>query len=299
VPELYGDGSRVDVSVVLPAFNEEEAVEGVVREVRESLRDWPGTWEILVVDDASEDSTAERAEALAVRVIRRAINGGSGAARKTGIRESRGELVAMLDTDGSYPATDLPKLLAFFPRFDQVNGARTTEQGGQRLLRVPAKWLIRKLAEWISAKRIPDLNTGMKVFKRDLMLNYLWAIPDGFSCVTSMTLAFLCDGHAVHFVPVSYRPRIGRSKFHPVHDTVQYVATVLRLILYFRPLRVFLPLAGLVLLIAIPNAIWGIFTSPSGLHDADVMLFGYAALTAVCGMLAELIVAQRRGQFEG
>jgi hypothetical protein len=138
------------------------------------------------------------------------------------------------------------------------------------------------------------LNTGMKVFKRDLALDYLWALPDAFSAVSSLTLAFLCDGRLVTYVPVPYRPRVGKSKFHLIHDTLQYIGTVLRLILYFRPLRVFLPLAGLVLLVAVPTSIWHIMFSPTGLHDVDVMLFGLAMLIVVCGLLAELIVAQRR-----
>jgi hypothetical protein len=161
-------------------------------------------------------------------------------------------------------------------------------------VRLLAKRLLTKVAEWISGKRIVDLNTGMKVFKRDLALPYLWALPDGFSAVSSLTLAFLCDSRLVAYVPVPYRPRIGRSKFSPIADTLRYVATIFRLMLYFRPLRVFLPLAGVILLAAIPKAIWDTARSSQGLHDADVILLCLAAFTAIFGLLAELIVAQRR-----
>lgn len=295
MPETLDSSGIVDLSVVLPAFNEQDAVEVVIRDIRDALRDWHGVWEILVVDDASWDCTAERAESTGVVVIRRAENGGAGAARKTGIRNARGGLVAMIDVDGSYPVCDLPKMLEYFPQYDQVNGMRTSEQGSNRVLRVPVKWLIRKTAEYLSAKSIPDLNTGMKVFKRDIMLQYMWAIPDGFSCVTSMTLAFICNGHPVKYVPIAYRPRIGTSKFRPVRDTATYAMTVVRVIMYFQPLRVFLPLALAVGAIAVTKIVIDMATSPAGILDSDILLSFTAMLLLAVGLVSDLIVAQRRG----
>jgi polyisoprenyl-phosphate glycosyltransferase len=288
--------SGMELTVLLPAYDEENAIQGVIDELREALSNRPETWEILVVDDGSSDRTAERAEAEGVRVIRRTQNGGAGAARKTGILAARGTLIAMLDADGSYPAKCLPELLGWLPAYDQVNGARVTEEGTHPWLRIPAKWLIRKLAEIVSHRRIPDLNTGMKVFKRDVMLNYLWAIPDGFSCVSSMTLAFLCNGHAVKYVSVPYRKRVGRSKFRPIRDTALYLATVLRIVMYFRPLRIFLPLAGAVGIAALARAVDHVLHSPWGLQDGDLLLLGVALLLLAIGLLADLIVAQRRAR---
>ncbi|HZN67892.1 MAG TPA: glycosyltransferase family 2 protein [Tepidisphaeraceae bacterium] len=294
MPEVY-DRQDVDLTILLPSYNEQEAILPVITEVRQALADWEGDWEILVVDDASADQTAIRAAQQGVRVIRRPENGGSGASRKTGTRAARGRLVAMLDADGTYVPSYLPKILSYFPEYDQVNGARTSEQGTLKALRFSAKLLIRKLAEWISGKRIPDLNTGMKVYKRDLMLRYLWCMPDGFSCVTSMTLAFLCNGHPVKYVDVDYRKRIGHSKFHPVKDAAKYASTVMRIIMYFRPLRVFFPmsliLVGVALLISLARSIrWGY----PRVDDAEVMLGVAALMVLVIGLLADLIVAQRR-----
>jgi glycosyltransferase involved in cell wall biosynthesis len=256
---------------------------------------WPGDWEILVVDDASTDASVERAEAAGVRVVRRVENGGAGAARKTGIRAARGRLVAMIDADGTYPAKHLPELLSYFPEWDQVNGARTSEQGTVRWLRTPAKWTIRKLAEWIAGRRIPDLNTGMKIFDRDQMRNYLWAIPDGFSCVSSMTLAFLCNGHAVRWEPIEYRTRIGSSKFHPVRDAAKYLATVVRIVMYFRPLRVFLPLALGVATLGVVKGFYSWQVSEKHtLQESDIVILLAAVMIGVVGLLADLIVAQRR-----
>jgi glycosyltransferase involved in cell wall biosynthesis len=294
MPERY-DQSELDLTVLLPSYNEQEAIVPVIQEIRQSLRDWPGTWEILVVDDASADQTAQRARAQNVRVIRRPENGGSGASRKTGTRAARGKLIAMLDADGTYVPSYLPQLLSYFPDYDQVNGARTSEQGTLKALRFSAKLLIRKLAEWISGKRIPDLNTGMKVYKRDLMLRYLWCMPDGFSCVTSMTLAFLCNGHPVKYVSVDYRKRIGKSKFHPVKDAAKYASTMVRIIMYFRPLRVFFPMSLFVIGVAMLTTVYhSMHKHHLGIEDTEVILSVTALVVLVIGLLADLIVAQRR-----
>src|SRR5688572_23244287 len=122
----------------------------------------------------------------------------------------------MLDADGSYDCKEIPRLLALLDRFEQVNGARTSEQGTTRWLRQPTKWAIRTLASYLTGRAIPDLNTGLKAFRRSTMLRYLHLMPHGFSCVSTMTLAFLTNDHPTTWVPVEYRPRIGKSKFRPV-----------------------------------------------------------------------------------
>jgi glycosyltransferase involved in cell wall biosynthesis len=288
------------LTVLLPAFNEEEAIERVLEEIVEALAEEPVRYEILVVDDASTDRTSELAERFArscwqcpVRVIRCPENRGAGAARKVGIRHARGGIVVMLDADGTYPAAAIRDLLGFFPAYDQVNGARTSEQGTLPWLRGPAKWFIRKLACYLTGHRIPDLNTGLKAFKRDLMLEWLWVVPDGFSCVTTMTLAFLTNGYAVKYVPTPYRRRIGRSKFRPVKDTAAYLSTVLRMVLYFRPLKVFLPLAGLMILAGTAMSVASFFLTGS-MQESDIVVMTAGFMTCMLGLLAEVIVAHHR-----
>jgi polyisoprenyl-phosphate glycosyltransferase len=292
--------ATLDVTVLLPAYNEEQAIEHVLTEIVTALADEPLKFEILVVDDASIDRTVAYAERFAshctrceVRVLRRRENGGAGAARKDGVRAARGEVVVMLDADGSYPAASVRDLLRHFPDYDQVNGARTSEQGTMPLLRRPAKWLIRRLACYLTGREIPDLNTGLKAFKRDAMLEWLWVVPDGFSCVTTMTLAFLTNGYAVKYVPTPYRKRIGRSKFHPIKDTLAYLNTVVRITSYFRPLRVFLPTAALVLGLGSAKSVYS-FVTTGTMQESDVVLLTAGFLTAMFGLLAEIVVAHHR-----
>jgi glycosyltransferase involved in cell wall biosynthesis len=298
VPEIAHGNELLDVSVLLPAFNEESAIAGVIVEIRSALRNWKGKWEIVVVDDGSTDSTAERAEASGVRVLRRNQNGGSGVARLTGILAARGAVVAMLDADGSYDPITLPTLLSFVPEYDQVNGARTSEQGRQKLLRVPTKWAIRKIAEWVSGTQIPDLNTGMKVFKRHMMNDYLWLLPTGFSCVTTMTLAFLYNDHRVKYVDVKYRQRMGRSKFRPIRDSLNYVWAVLRVTLYFRPSRIIIPIGvGVVLAYSVLHGYKARNVQHVGV--SDVLLFSTALCLLGTGLIARGRMTRRRRQRGG
>lgn len=279
---------KPEVTVVLPAFNEEAAIAKVIDDVQVAMKTSKHSYEILVVDDHSSDRTADIAESKHVRVIRRPITGGSGASRRTGITNATGEIIVMLDADGSYEASDIPKLLEYFPQYDQVNGARTSEQGTLKLLRAPAKWVIRKLACYLTSTNIPDLNTGLKAFKKDIMMKYLWVLPDGFSCVTTMTLAFLSNGYAVKYVPTTYHKRIGKSKFHPIHDTVAYFNTVIKLIMYFRPLRVLTPVAGVLFVFGVIKSSLSLIYTES-LQESDIIIFMTCVLTVVLAMIADLI----------
>lgn len=291
---------KLALTVLLPAYNEQEAIEQVLEEIVDALTQTAIDYEILVVDDRSTDMTPDLAELFAarcwqcpVRVIRCPENRGAGAARKIGVKAAQGDVIVMLDADGSYPAEAIPELLRYFPDYDQVNGARTSEQGTLPWLRRPAKWLIRQLACYLTGRRIPDLNTGLKAFKRELMLRWLWVVPDGFSCVTTMTLAFLTNGHSVKYIPVEYRKRIGQSKFHPIKDTAAYLSTVLRIVLYFRPLKIFMPLAGLVLTAGMLKSVLS-YALTGSMQESDVVILCMGFMTGVLGLLAEVIVAHHR-----
>lgn len=292
----------LDLTVLLPAFNEKEAIEPTIREINEVLsgREW--SYEILVIDDGSTDETPRLAADLGARVITRRRRMGSGAARRTGLIHARGRIVCMMDADGSYDPATIPEMMGHFPDYDQVNGARDREMGTVAWLRAPVKWALRKFASYLAGERIPDLNTGLKAFKRDLMRRYLWVMPDGFSCVTTMTLAFLCNDHAVKYVPTTYRARIGKSKFHPIRDTARYFLTIVRIIMYFKPLSVFLPVTLLLFATAVGKTVYDLVWAlgPDGvtpLHRmefSDLLLFCAAGFTLVAGLLADLHVSTQR-----
>ena len=282
-----------DLSVIIPVYNEEKAIGRVIDDIKKTMERTKYSYEILIVDDGSTDKSVEMAESKNVNVVKRLTNGGSGAARKTGIINAKGKIIVMLDGDGTYEAADIPKLLSYFPKYDQVNGARTSEKGTMKILRAPAKWFVRKLACYLTNTKIPDLNTGLKAFKKNIMLKYLWVIPDGFSCVTSMTLAFLTNGYSVKYIPTKYYKRIGKSKFHPLKDTMQYIQTVIRIIIYFNPLKIFIPFSLMLFLLGI-GVFFGSYLFMPKILDATtaVLIISSIQLMAI-GMIADLIVKSK------
>jgi glycosyltransferase involved in cell wall biosynthesis len=162
------------------------------------------------------------------------IHRGVGVSRKTGILHARGDVIVMLDADGTYSADDIPRLLRFIPEYDQVIGVRSKEYGKLKFVRKAVKSVLFSLASFLSQHKILDLNSGLRVFKKDIMMRYLHLIPDGFSCVSTMTLVFLYHNHSIKFTPIAYHSRIGKSKFNIVRDTLGMTLVILCLTIKFR-----------------------------------------------------------------
>jgi polyisoprenyl-phosphate glycosyltransferase len=196
------------VTVVLPAYNEQDHVLAEVERICAALDASELTYEVLAIDDASTDGTlAVLREAETrfphVKVMAFRRNGGTGTARRIGTTTARGEIVVWTDADMTYPNERIPELVRQLDdTYDQVVGARRSEAGTYKLFRVPAKWAIRKLAAYLTNTPIPDLNSGLRVFKRQVAQPYLRLLPAGFSCVTTITLAFLSNGHQIKYVPI-------------------------------------------------------------------------------------------------
>ncbi len=234
----------IDVSVVLPVYNERGHLRREIGRIRRSLAASRYSYEIIVVDDGSTDGTAsDLTHGHDTRLLRLSRNRGTGAARRVGTQSARGRAVVWTDADMTYPNDLIPELVANLEGHDQVVGARTSEEGTQRLLRIPAKWLIRKLASYLLRTPIPDLNSGFRAFRRDVGLQFMNVLPDGFSCVTTITMAFIANGYDVRYVPIPYAKRAGSSKFRPWKDTKRYLTQVVRMIVGYEPLRIFVPAA--------------------------------------------------------
>jgi len=278
------------LSVVIPAYQEEKAIGEVLSGVIDTLKGQDFSWEIIVVDDASEDDTARIVESFPeVRLIRHPYNMGGGQARNTGIRAASGDVVVITDGDGTYPVQDIPRLVQELEGCDMVVGARIREAGSLKFLRVPAKFFIRKLAEFISGSRIPDLNSGMRAFKREAALPYLHMLPHGHSWVSTITLAFLNNGHAVKYVPIDYYPRKGKSTFHPIRDTWSYIMTIFRTMAWFNPLKIFLPLAALLLITGFGKLIADVLRYDWHVTSSTVVLLLGGLQVFVLGLIADMI----------
>jgi polyisoprenyl-phosphate glycosyltransferase len=281
-----------DVSVVLPCYNERAHIELEIKRIRAALEDAGLSFELICVDDGSTDGTRELLEATpGIRRILLPRNQGSGTARRIGTQQARGRVVVWTDADMTYPNERIPELVAELDQtWDQVVGARRSEAGTYKLARVPAKWAIRKLASFLTNTDIPDLNSGLRAFKRAVAEPYLRLLPSGFSCVTTITLAFLSNGHPVKYVPIDYFKRAGRSKFHPLTDAYNYIIQVLRMVMYFNPLRVLMPVALTLLAATFIKA--GIDLVVHDLRVAgSTVLVGLAAFNIMAiALLADLVV---------
>jgi glycosyltransferase involved in cell wall biosynthesis len=290
-------------SIVLPCFNEQEHVLLEVERICRAMDKSGISYELLAVDDGSTDQTLARLRRAepdfpAMRVIAFPRNGGAGTVRRIGTQQARGEIVVWTDADLSYPNERIPELIGMLdaePRVDQVVGARTREEGRLKILRVPAKWFVRKLAERLVNADIPDLNSGLRAFRRSVALPYLRLLPPGFSCVTTITLAFLSNEHEVRYVPIEYAKRAGSSKFHFFSDAYRYLLQVLRMVMYFNPLKVLMPPALFLLGLGIAKGIYDLVVHPLHFANDTLLIFVTGLIIASMALLADLIVRSRDG----
>jgi glycosyltransferase involved in cell wall biosynthesis len=286
------DETVPEVSVVLPCYNERNHVEQEIKRIRAALEAAGMSYELICVDDGSTDGTRDVLAAIpSIRTILFPRNQGSGTARRIGTQEARGRVVVWTDADMTYPNELIPELVRELDDgYDQVVGARRTEEGTLKFFRVPAKWAIRRLASYLTNTPIPDLNSGLRAFKREVAKPYLRLLPAGFSCVTTITLAFLSNGHPIKYVPIDYFKRAGRSKFHPFKDAYNYIIQVLRMVMYFNPMRVLMPVALTLLGGTFVKLVWDLVAHPFRVATNTVLL-GVTGLVIACmALLADLVV---------
>jgi len=283
------------VSIVIPVYNEEEAIGPDLDTILATMERSGYGYEVIVVDDGSRDRTAGVVRARPqVRLIQHVSNRGTGAALNTGIRQARGGIIVMTDGDGTYPNQDIPRLLSHISECDMVVGARSKEYGRMRWLRWATKTFIRLLASYLVEAKIPDLNSGLRVMRRELIERYWHLLPQGHSWVSTITLALLSDGYSVKFVPIDYYPRRGRSSFHPISDTYNYLLLVIRTIMYFNPLKVLLPLSLAFLSAGIIRQFYQFFAVGPKVFSSNVLLVMAGMNLGVMGLLADLIVRRMR-----
>jgi glycosyltransferase involved in cell wall biosynthesis len=274
------------VSIVVPAFNEEEGISPTLEDLQRVMERSGREFEVLVVDDGSTDGTRERAEKAGVRVVTLPQNLGYGGALKVGVAKARYDTIVITDADGTYPAEAVPDLLAFSEDFDMVVGARVGADVRIPAVRRPAKWLLARLAGYLAGRRIPDLNSGLRVVRRELVDRFAHLLPSGFSFTTSITLAALCNDRLVHYHPIQYRARLGNSKIRPLH-AFDFLLLILRTVVFFNPLKVFLPLGAILFLIGFGKLVWDLFIGD--FSDTVVMGFLGAVIVWSVGLLSDQI----------
>jgi glycosyltransferase involved in cell wall biosynthesis len=290
-PATAGE-TPLQVSVILPCYNEEQSVERTLDVVSAALASIE-SHEIIIVNDGSTDGTAAVLAQVAgrfprLRIITHEQNRGYGAALKTGIRRAHGELIAITDADGTYPNERLAELILLCKDRDMVVGARTGPNVTYSKLRAFPKYFLRAWVSWIAKRKVPDINSGMRVFRRDVVSKFFGILPDSFSFTITITLAMLTTSHQVEFVPINYAARVGNSKIKPIRDTLRFIKIILRTGVYFAPMRAFMPVVAVLAAIMAISLGYDVFVLRD-LTERSLLLFLAVVNTGMFMLIADMI----------
>lgn len=282
----------LDVSVILPAYDEAAVIGDIVRRTVTTLQRTGRTFEVLVIDDGSLDKTAEVAERAGAHVIRHPYNIGNGAAVKTGIRNARGEIVVMLDGDGQHAPEDISRLLEKLGPYDMVVGARTRESK-TAVHRDMANGLYNWFATYICGRRIDDLTSGFRAIKANIARGFVYLLPNTFSYPTTITLAVVRSGYSLTYVPIKTAQRVGRSKIRLLRDGSRFLLIILRIATLFSPMKVFLPASALVFLLGFGYGLFKVVALGLRYGPTSAMLMTVAGLVFLVGLVSEQVAQLR------
>jgi glycosyltransferase involved in cell wall biosynthesis len=279
-----------NVSIVIPAFNEGEAIGAVVSSLAAA-----GPWrEIIVVDDGSQDDTSVRAGAAGATVVRHPYNKGNGAAVKSGIRRAAGDYVLIVDGDGQHRPEDARRLVSRLGEYDLVVGARSRATQATHTRRY-GNGALNGLASYLTGREIPDLTSGFRGARSAHLREFIHLLPNGFSTPTTTTLAFIKAGYNVAFEPIEARPRVGASKIRLARDGAKFLMIILKIVTIFSPLRVFVPLSAATFLLGVVYGVWNVIAH-ARIPNGSVLLILFAVVVFLVGLVSEQISALR---FEG
>jgi len=289
---VLGADASVVVSVVIPCFNEEASIADTVHELARVMADAP-PFELIVVNDGSSDGSAAILNQLAdqvphLRVINHQANRGYGAALKTGIRQASGELIAITDADGTYPNERLPELVEACRDRDMVVGARVGAGVIYSKLRAFPKYFLRKWVSFLAGRNVPDINSGMRVFRKDVAEQFFGILPNSFSFTITITLATLTTFRNVLFIPISYAPRVGTSHIKPIRDTLRFIKLILRTGVYFAPMRAFFPIFAALFVLGTGSFLYDVFVLED-LTEKTLMLYLFTLNVGMFILLADMI----------
>jgi glycosyltransferase involved in cell wall biosynthesis len=279
------------LSVVIPAFDEEDAIGQTVKAVKETLAASDiAPFEIIVVDDGSADRTREIAAAEGARIVRHLQNLGYGRSLKDGIDAARYGAIAISDADGTYPVKDIPRLFAIYQTgYHMVVGSRTGEHYRESVFKSPLRWILQHLVEYTASRKIPDINSGLRIFSREHARTYFQRLCDTFSFTTSLTLAFMMNGLFVVYVPIDYYKRVGKTKVRLLSDSLRTLQYIAEAAVYYNPLRIFMLLS--ILLLAASMALIGVnvYLRTIGLFYIAIGCVMMSIQTFATGLIAALL----------
>ena len=291
-------------SIVVPCYNEANAVAQTVEEISQTLKEWNNekdtklSFEMIFINDGSKDETSTELSKLtekykSLKLIDSKVNCGYGASLKKGILASKYDSIVITDADGTYPNERIPELLKGLEKNDMVIGARIGENVKIPTLRRPVKWLLLKYARWMSKSDIKDLNSGLRAMRKEQIFKFWNMLPNAFSFTSTITLAMHIEGLKVSYIPIDYHARIGSSSIKPIQDTLRFFSLVLRTVMYFKPLQVFGILGLTMLILAMVTGFVGRVVLGEVPDVVALSLFSTGSVFIGLGLLGDLINAKR------
>jgi glycosyltransferase involved in cell wall biosynthesis len=281
--------SSSDITVIIPAYNEEMNIGDVIRKIRDTDKDY----KILVINDSSTDKTEEIAISEGVEVLSHPYNKGNGASIKTGMRNVKTDYIVIIDGDGQHDPADIPKLVEYLSKYDLVVGART--KGSQTLMsRNVGNLVFNLFASLVAGCRIPDLTSGFRAMSRAIALEFIHMFPNGFSLPSTSTMAVITAGYNIKYVDIKIKHRKGKSKINPFKDGLRFLTLIVRVAVFFKPLRVFLPISFIIFIMFIGSTLW-YYQQPdkTAIQPTNVMLFLSSLFVFLFGLISEQIANLR------
>ena len=248
----------MELSVIVPVYNEVDAIKGTIELLHTTLKSAKIIYELIIVNDGSTDGTKDKLgqlKELDFVYVGHDTNRGYGAAIKTGVLKSKYQNIVITDADGTYPIKEIPKLVSELSDYDMVVGQRAFSNLPNKTK--PAKWFISRMANYVAETRIPDINSGLRAFRKKSFNCFLSIIPNGFSLTTTITLGMFIGGFSIKYLPIEYFVRKGKSKIKPIRDTYNFLRLIFKIGLFLAPLKIFLPVSYLLFFAGIA---WGLFS---------------------------------------
>ena len=276
----------MSLSIVIPAKNESSAIGSIVTSAKEA---WPDA-EIIVVDDGSDDTTAEVARAAGATLVQHPESLGNGAAVKAGARVAQGDIIAFMDGDGQHDPKELAPLLQKLDEgYHMAVGARDSGSHAN-MGRLFANGFYNGVASLLIGRKIPDLTSGFRVARAKLFKEFLYLLPNGFSYPTTITMAFLRSGYPLCFVPITAAKRVGKSHIRPIRDGIRFMVIIFKIITLYSPLKIFLPVSGLFFLLGL--GYYGYTLATVGrFTNMSLLVISASVIVFLIGLISEQITA--------
>jgi glycosyltransferase involved in cell wall biosynthesis len=282
--------NKMKVSIIIPAYNEEKGIEHTLQKLKGGNK--KENWEIIVVDDASSDDTAKFASEMGVRVIRHPYNKGYGASLKTGVRNAKNDIVVFMDADDQHNPNDISKLLEHIGDYDMVVGARS-KTSYISFFRRPGKMLLSIIANYLMNMKIPDINSGFRAVKKEIIEKFIHILPNSFSFSTTITLAAIKGGFNVRYVPITTYKRKGKSVVNPIRDGINTLLLIIRIVVLFNPLKIFFPVSFFLFALGMGYLIFALIFLGFHIPSGAILLILSSMIIFFFGILADQISAFR------